>query len=107
MKFSIIVGSWRHTKLSRPHHDSQLGVPIVLDDAAAMPHFRSRSYLCTQHDYPLSARRDTLHKLYDQSRFNLIMEQFITSYIVVRGYQRPLSVVHFCKTQEDYSNKFK
>ena len=22
-----------HTKLSRPHHDSQLGVPIVLDDA--------------------------------------------------------------------------
>ena len=44
-----------HTKLSRPHHDSQLGVPIVLDDAAAMPHFRSRSYLCTQHDYPLSA----------------------------------------------------
>ena len=54
-----------HTKLSRPHHDSQLGVPIVLDDAAAMPHFRSRSYLCTVHDYPLS---ETLwHKLADQS----------------------------------------
>ena len=54
-----LCGGWRgaHTKLSRPHHDSQLGVPIVLDDAAAMPHFRSRSYLCTQHDYPLSAYR--------------------------------------------------
>lgn len=24
----------------------------------AMPHFRSRSYLCTQHDYPLSARME-------------------------------------------------
>ena len=32
-----------------------------------MPHFRSRSYLCTVHDYPLS---ETLwHKLADQSWF--------------------------------------
>ena len=56
-------GGWRgaHTKLSRPHHDSQLGVPIVLDDAAAMPHFRSKSHLYTQHNYQLSMFFETLH----------------------------------------------
>lgn len=63
-------------KLSRPHHDSQLGVPIVLDDATVefsllpMLHATFQITILFMHTARLSIvspyQRDTLHKLEDQ-----------------------------------------